>query len=69
MPGTKEGGLKAAKTNRAKWGSDFYRKLGKIGGSKRTPKTKNKGFASDRLRASISGAKGGRISRRRKVVI
>lgn len=62
MPGTKEGGLKAALTNRTKHGSDFYARIGAIGGTKGT----TGGFAANRELARIAGAKGGRISRRRK---
>lgn len=32
MPGTKAGGLKAAKTNKKRQGKDFYAKIGAIGG-------------------------------------
>lgn len=40
MAGTKAGGLKAAQTNKAKHGADFYAKIGAKGGkiSKRTKK-------------------------------
>ena len=63
MAGTKDGGQKAAATNKAKHGSDFYARIGAKGG--RNGRTG--GFAANRDLARIAGAKGGRISRRRKV--
>ena len=60
MPGTKVGGLKAAKTNKELHGDDFYRNIGRIGG--RNGHTG--GFASNPELARLAGAKGGRISRR-----
>lgn len=33
MAGTSEGGRRAAATNKAKFGDDFYSRIGKIGGS------------------------------------
>jgi general stress protein YciG len=64
MAGTKEGGKKAAATNKAKFGSDFYAKIGKKGGQN----GKTGGFAANPELARIAGAKGGRISRRTKKV-
>lgn len=70
MPGTKAGGAKAAATNKAKYGDDFYRNIGKKGGSVLGTAG---GFASNIVgkdgltgyeRARIAGAKGGSISRR-----
>lgn len=69
MPGTKAGGIKAAKTNIERHGKDFYKICGAKGGSVSCAG----GFAclkvgSDGLtgpeRAKIAGAKGGRTSRR-----
>lgn len=60
MPGTKAGGLKAAKTNKELHGDDFYRNIGRIGG--RNGHTG--GFASNPELARRAGAIGGRISRR-----
>lgn len=69
MVGTKAGGLKAARTNRARYGKDFYRIQGAKGGAN----GHTGGFASDKIgsdglngyqRARIAGQKGGRISRR-----
>lgn len=60
MSGTKAGGLKAAKTNLEKYGDDFYKRIGHIGGQN----GHTGGFAADRELARAAGAKGGRISRR-----
>ena len=60
MAGTKAGGLKAAATNRAKYGKEFYAQIGAKGG--RNGHTG--GFAANKALARIAGAKGGRISRR-----
>lgn len=62
MAGTKQGGQNARDTNKAKYGADFYRRIGAIGGKKGT----TGGFAANRELARIAGAKGGRISRRTK---
>ena len=60
MSGTKLGGRKAALTNIAKYGFDFYKNIGAKGG--RNGHTG--GFASNRELASICGKKGGSVSRR-----
>lgn len=60
MAGTKQGGLKAAATNREKYGKDFYAKIGQKGGRLGC----TGGFAANPALAKIAGAKGGRISRR-----
>ena len=60
MAGTKEGGKKAAATNKAKYGDDFYREMGRIGG--RNGHTG--GFASNPELAREAGRRGGLISRR-----
>lgn len=62
MPGTKEGGLKAASTNRNRHGKDFYARIGAKGGKLGT----TGGFAANRELAREAGRKGGMISRRRK---
>lgn len=62
MAGTKAGGQKAAATNKAKYGSEFYAKIGATGGKK----GRTGGFYANRELARIAGAKGGRISRRTK---
>lgn len=64
MPGTKEGGIRAARTNRERHGKDFYAKIGAKGGKLGT----TGGFAANRELAREAGRKGGMISRRRKVV-
>ena len=64
MAGTVAGGKKAAATNLARHGKDFYRNIGRIGGRNGT----TGGFAANPELARIAGAKGGRISKRRKVV-
>lgn len=63
MAGTKAGGQKAAATNKARHGKDFYAKIGAKGGALGT----TGGFAANRELARIAGAKGGRISRRKPV--
>lgn len=60
MAGTKEGGVKAAKSNYERYGKDFYAKIGAIGGKK----GKTGGFYANRELARIAGRKGGIISRR-----
>lgn len=60
MSGTKAGGKKAAKTNKERYGEDFY----KVQGAKGGRNGHTGGFASNRELARIAGAKGGRISRR-----
>ncbi len=62
MAGTKNGGKLAAKTNKTRHGSDFYARIGKIGGKNGT----TGGFAANRDLARKAGALGGKISRRRK---
>lgn len=62
MAGTKEGGQAAAVTNKQKYGADFYRQIGSLGGKK----GRTGGFYANRELARQAGAKGGRISRRGK---
>lgn len=64
MAGTKAGGIKAAQTNKEKYGKDFYAHIGSIGGKVGT----TGGFHSNRELARIAGKKGGQISRRTKAV-
>lgn len=75
MAGTKEGGARAAATNKTKYGEDFYIRIGAIGGKA----SGSGGFASPLLcdceykedlhkKASCAGALGGKISRRGKGV-
>lgn len=60
MSGTREGGLRAAKTNTARYGKDFYAKIGQKGGQKGT----TGGFAANPELARKAGAKGGSHSSR-----
>ena len=60
MAGTKAGGAKAAATNKAKYGKDFYSRIGQKGGKNGT----TGGCAANHELAKIAGRKGGRISRR-----
>lgn len=63
MAGTEKGGKEAAKTNKKKYGPDFYAKIGAMGGKK----GHTGGFAAGREgreRARKFGAIGGRLSRR-----
>ena len=60
MAGTKAGGLKAAATNKAKYGKEFYARIGQKGGQN----GHTGGCAANPAPAKIAGAKGGRISRR-----
>lgn len=62
MAGTVKGGKAAAATNKAKHGKDFYARIGAMGGKK----GRTGGFAANPELARIAGAKGGKISRRRK---
>ena len=62
MAGTKAGGAKAAATNKARYGSDFYAKIGQKGGQNGT----TGGFYANRELAREAGRKGGRISKRGK---
>ncbi|MBC7581702.1 hypothetical protein H7097_02430 [Aeromicrobium sp.] len=65
MAGTKEGGKKAAATNKAKYGAEFYAKIGADGGKK----GHTGGFFANRELARVAGARGGRISRRTKKTV
>lgn len=65
MAGTKAGGKKAAATNKAKYGADFYAKIGGDGGRK----GHTGGFYANRELARSAGRDGGRISRRSKKVV
>ena len=62
MVGTKAGGMRAAETNKAKYGDDFYKRNGAKGG--RNGHTG--GFFANRELAREAGRKGGLISRRGK---
>lgn len=60
MSGTKAGGLKALKTNKERYGEDYYKTIGASGGRK----SRGGGFAANPELARIAGAKGGRNSKR-----
>lgn len=60
MAGTKEGGKKAAATNKAKYGDNFYASIGAKGGKALVLK----GFALNAELAREAGRKGGKISKR-----
>ncbi len=60
MPGTKMGGMKAAETNKKRYGKEFYVRIGAIGGKKST----GGGFAANPELARIAGAKGGRARKK-----
>ena len=62
MAGTVDGGRAAAKTNKAKYGHDFYAKIGAKGGKR----GHTGGFYANRELARTAGAAGGRVSRRTK---
>lgn len=62
MAGTVIGGKRAAATNKARYGEDFYRIQGAKGGRLGT----TGGFAANPELARIAGAKGGKKSKRRK---
>jgi general stress protein YciG len=62
MAGTKSGGAKAAAKNKKLYGADFYARIGAKGGKK----GHTGGFYANRELAREAGAKGGRISRRKR---
>ena len=53
MSGTYSGGLKAAETNKLMHGPDFYRRIGKIGGTK----SRGGGFTNNPELARLAGMK------------
>ena len=60
MPGTVEGGRKAAETNKKRYGEGFYKKIGFAGGKK----SRNGGFKASPELASLAGQMGGLLSRK-----
>jgi len=63
MTGTLSGGKKASLVNKSRHGEDFYKRIGKIGGSRKVPK----GFAAmSREKRVEAGRIGGTKSRRLK---
>jgi general stress protein YciG len=62
MAGTRDGGRRAAATNKQRYGMNFYESIGRLGGKK----SRGGGFAKNPQLAREAGAKGGRASRRTK---
>jgi general stress protein YciG len=60
MAGNRQGGLKAAQTNIQKFGKNFYRNIGSVGGKK----SRGGGFAANPELARNAGRKGGLKSKR-----
>lgn len=60
MAGTVTGGIRAAATNKEKFGNDFYVKIGALGGQQKV----RKGFAVTGL-AREAGSKGGKAKWKR----
>lgn len=60
MAGTKIGAKKASNTMKKRYGDDYYRRIGKVGGQN----GRTGGFYANREVARSAGAKGGRISDR-----
>lgn len=65
MPGTREGGRKAAATNKLRYGPDFYPNIGKLGGIN----SRGGGFKKGSELAVEAGRKGGKASKRPKKVV
>ncbi len=67
MAGTVAGGKEAGKTNKKKYGKDFYAKIGALGGKA----SNTGGFAYSKAHGLDThieaGRRGGSISKRRKV--
>lgn len=58
MAGSIEGGKKAAETNKKRFSSDYYSRIGKLGGSVKSP---IKGFGGmDKAKHAEASSKGGR---------
>ena len=64
MSGTKGGGLKAANTNKERYGEEFYKKIGSKGGA--TPHV-SRPFQKGGELAKRAGALGGRKSTRKGI--
>lgn len=62
MAGTNAGGKRAAQTNKERYGDNFYKTIGALGGLK----SRGGGFARDPELASRAGRLGGMKSRKRK---
>lgn len=59
MPGTRIGGQKAATANKAKYGKDFYVRIGRMGGKL----GRTGGFYANRELARRAGRKGGEVTK------
>lgn len=66
MSGSKLGGQKTAATNKAKYGEDYYKRIGSIGGKKGSIGGfwHTKYVKGDAEAVAAAGAFGGRISKR-----
>lgn len=73
ISGTRAGGIKARQRNIEKYGPDFYKRIGRKGGSNGKGENYTGGFASNKVgedgltgrqRAVLAGAIGGHTSRR-----
>lgn len=62
MPGTPNGGKKAAQTNKKRYGKAFYERIGSMGGKI----SRGGGFAANPDLAREAGRKGGLKSRKNK---
>lgn len=62
MPGTRQGGEKAAQTNKNRYGKEFYVRIGALGGKI----SRGGGFAANPELAREAGRKGGLKSRKTK---
>jgi general stress protein YciG len=62
MPGTRQGGEKAAQTNKKRYGKEFYVRIGALGGKI----SRGGGFAANPELAREAGRKGGLKSRKTK---
>ena len=56
MAGTKAGAKKASNTMKKRYGDDYFKRVGRLGGS--SYHSKPRGFASDPEQARIAGRKG-----------
>ena len=64
MSQTKAGAKKVAKTNKERYGEDFYKRIGSIGGKN----GRGHVFGHGKVDPRVIGAIGGAISKRRPVV-
>lgn len=62
MSDTSEGSKKTAATLKERYGEDYYSRIGKVGGQK----GRTGGFYNNKALARTAGAKGGKISKRKK---